>query len=89
MFASAGISQSFEQGSIKSFSAGVTGDRYGLSGNIYSDFAHRYASGSVYAQSTSNNSKLSGGINMSNTLAVGGGKVSASHTLNHGPVTPA
>ncbi|WP_320729461.1 CS1-pili formation C-terminal domain-containing protein [Enterobacter kobei] len=80
MFASAGISQSFEQGSIKSFSAGVTGDRYGLSGNIYSDFAHRYASGSIYAQSTSNNSKLSGGINMSNTLAVGGGKVSASHT---------
>lgn len=80
MFASAGVVQSFENGPIERLSAGVTGDQYGLGGNLYSDFKHRYASGSVYAQQSSASQSLSGGINMNNTLAIGGGKVSASHS---------
>lgn len=79
-FASAGLIQSFDQGPIERLSANVTGDQYGLGGNVYSDFKHRYASGSVYAQQSSASQSLSGGINMNNTLAVGGGKISASHS---------
>lgn len=79
-FASAGLIQSFEQGPIDRLSANVTGDQYGLGGNVYSDFKHRYASGSVYAQQSSAARSLSGGLNMNNTLAIGDGKISASHS---------
>lgn len=80
MFASAGMTQYFEQGPIERVNANVTGDSYGLGGNVYSDFKHRYASGSVYAQQSSASKSLSGGLNMNNTLAIGGGKISASHS---------
>lgn len=80
LFASASVSQSFEEGMFKDLSAGVTGDRHGVSTNFFTRFEDRYASGTAYANHSSQGKALSGGLNMNNTLAVGGGKVSVSHS---------
>lgn len=80
LYATAGVTQNFESGAIKRVNLGITGDKYGAGGSAYADFDGRYASGSLYAQQSTLNQKLSGGLNMSNTLAVGGGKLSVSHS---------
>ncbi|WP_312626463.1 CS1-pili formation C-terminal domain-containing protein [Scandinavium sp.] len=79
-FASAGVTQRFESGPVKHASVGAIADKYGVGGNVYAEFDHRYASGSVFAQQSTLNQKMSGGMNMNNTLAIGGGKISVSHS---------
>lgn len=80
LFASASVSQSFEESMFKDVSAGVTGDKFGVSTNLYTRFEGLYASGTAYANHSSQGKAFSGGLNMNNTLAVGGGKVSVSHS---------
>lgn len=79
-FATAGVTQNFDTGPVKRASVGATADKYGVGGNLYADFDHRYASGSVYAQQSTLNQQVSGGMNMNNTLAIGDGKISVSHS---------
>lgn len=80
LFASVGATQRFKQGPVRQLSAGVTGDKYGVAGNIHSEFASRYASGTAYAQQSTDSQKISGGLNMNNTLAIGSGQISVSHS---------
>ncbi|EOZ1521573.1 TcfC E-set like domain-containing protein [Enterobacter hormaechei] len=49
----------------------------GINGGVQ----NRYASGDFYAQTTSGNGGIYTGVNLSNTLAVGGGKLAASGEL--------
>lgn len=80
LFASASVNQTLENSAFNSVSAGVTGDKYGLSSNLFTSFEDRYASGTAYANYSSQGKAINGGLNMSNTLAVGGGQVSLSHS---------
>lgn len=78
LYATLGVSQRFDDSAFKYANLGVTADKYGAAGNVYTDFQSRYASGSLYAQQSTLNQKISGGLNMSNTLAVGDGRVTVS-----------
>jgi hypothetical protein len=82
IFASIGASQHFEHGPVRQLSVGVTGDKHGFAGNIHSDFSSRYASGTVYAQQSGDSQKISGGLNLNNTVAIGNGQLSVSHSAD-------
>ncbi|WP_263260648.1 TcfC E-set like domain-containing protein [Pseudomonas sp. RIT-PI-S] len=76
--ASLGYQHSNEEGLLRGYSANVTADVYGtgLSGQAY--FQTDQLNGDLYAQRSSYNDALSGGLNLDSTVAFGGGQVAAS-----------
>lgn len=77
-FASASLHDDWEDGFIRQSSNTVTADRYGVGLNSYNQFTSQPASGSMYLQSSSENNKLSGGLNLNSTVAVGNGTAAVS-----------
>ncbi|MEG6258830.1 TcfC E-set like domain-containing protein [Enterobacter bugandensis] len=74
LYASASVSQEWENRILKQSSVTVTGDRHGTGLSAFNSFEAPVASGSFWGQRSSQRGDLSGGINMSNTLALGQGK---------------
>ncbi|TBU77439.1 pilus assembly protein PapC [Pseudomonas daroniae] len=70
--------QSFADGALRSVSGTVTADSYGtgLSGSAY--YQGDLASGDLYLQRSSYDDALSGGLNLTSTVALGAGTLAAS-----------
>lgn len=77
-YASAGLTQRWENGPLKESSATVTGDRDGAGLSTYNSFELPVASGSFWGQRSSFDRRLSGGVNVGSTLAFGQGKFALS-----------
>ncbi|MGE7990890.1 TcfC E-set like domain-containing protein [Pseudomonas sp. NPDC089554] len=76
--ASVSYQQDVDLGALRTVTATTTVDRYGagLAGHV--NFENQRLYGDAYAQQSSYNGKLSGGINLESTVAVGGGKLAMS-----------
>ena len=70
--------QDVELGAVRSLGGTVNFDSYGtgLAGNA--QFYNQYLNGDAYAQTSSYNGDLSGGLNLQSTLALGAGKLAFS-----------
>ncbi len=75
---SLGYNQTLNGDFFKSYSATLAADSYGLGLNGLTQFETRTLSGDAYAQRSSYNSQFSGGLNLTSTIALGGGAVAAS-----------
>ena len=75
---SLGYSQTLEGDFFKSYYTNLTADSYGVGLNGSTQFETASLSGDAYAARSSYNNELSGGLNLSSTVAVGGGAVAAS-----------
>lgn len=70
--------QDVDLGAIRSLGATVNFDHYGVGVGGDTQFSNEALFGDAYAQTSSYNGELSGGLNLQSTLAVGGGKVAMS-----------
>ncbi|WJD63998.1 TcfC E-set like domain-containing protein [Pseudomonas kurunegalensis] len=70
--------QDVDMGAIRSLGATVNVDHYGVGVGGDTQFSNEALFGDAYAQTSSYNGELSGGLNLQSTLAVGGGKVAMS-----------
>lgn len=70
--------QDVDMGAIRSLGATVNVDHYGVGVGGDTQFSNEAFFGDAYAQTSSYNGELSGGLNLQSTLAVGGGKVAMS-----------
>ncbi|WP_434628938.1 CS1-pili formation C-terminal domain-containing protein [Chromobacterium sp. CV08] len=77
-YASVSMQQSLDNGWLSAVGAtgSVDGHGLGLSGNA--QFRHPLLRGDAYLQRSSLNGQLSGGLNLENTVAIGGGGIAAS-----------
>ena len=73
-----GYSQVVNGDFFKNYSATVAGDSYGVGITGSTRFETRVLSGDAYAQRSSYNGDISGGININSTVALGASKVAAS-----------
>lgn len=88
LYGTVGLQQDLNNDYVRMVTAGVTGDRYGLSLSSGAQFQHRSFSGDTYLQRSSFDGQLSGGLNLQNSIAIGGGKVSAAnHAVTSGAHT--
>lgn len=80
-YASASISQTWQKGPIKESSFGTTVDRHGIGLNTWNTLDSSWVNGSAWGMSSTENQKFSGGVNLSNTLAIGtDGAVMSQHS---------
>ena len=75
---SVGYNKTLNGDFFKSYSTSLTGDSYGVGLSGTTQFETRLLNGDAYAQRSSYNGELSGGLNLSSTLAFGAGTVAAS-----------
>ncbi|HEY9133688.1 MAG TPA: TcfC E-set like domain-containing protein [Dyella sp.] len=78
LYGSLGVQQRVDTGPIRFVSADVTADRYGFSLGANTQFDSRLLSGNAFAQRSSFNGKISGGLALENTIAFGGGSFASS-----------
>ncbi|HDS9725589.1 TPA: TcfC E-set like domain-containing protein [Enterobacter bugandensis] len=78
LYASASVTQDWSDGILKQSTLTGTGDRHGAGLSVFNSFEAPVASGSFWGQRSSQGGNLTGGVNMSNTLAFGQGKVTLS-----------
>ncbi len=78
-YASVSLDQQIDNGWFKQVSSTLTGDRYGVGMSGYGRFEHQSVQGDLYAQRSSMNGDLSGGINLDNTVVIGAGKIATSN----------
>ena len=69
------MEQSFQEGIVRGVSAGVAFDRYGAGLSTGTTFDSKLAGGSLFAQRSTMGGPVSGGANLSSTLAIGGGEM--------------
>ncbi|KAF0855646.1 hypothetical protein Y788_11450 [Pantoea dispersa 625] len=74
-YASASLSQQWENSFLKESSATLTGERHGAGLSTYNSFALPAATGSFWGQRSSLGGEISGGINIGSTLAFGQGNI--------------
>ena len=88
LYGTIGLQQDLNNDYVRMLSANVTGDRYGLSASGGAQFQHRAFSGDTYIQRSSFDGQFSGGLNLQNSIAIGGGKISAgNHAVTSGAHT--
>ena len=75
---SVGYNKTLNGDFFKSYSTSLTGDSYGVGLSGTTQFETRLLNGDAYAQRSSYNGEVSGGLNLSSTLAFGAGTVAAS-----------
>ena len=75
---SLGYNQTLNGDYLKSYSATLSADSYGLGLSGLTQFETRTLSGDAYIQHSSFNNDLNGGLNLTSTIAFGGGSVAAS-----------
>ena len=75
---SVGYNRMLDGDFFKSYSTNLTADSYGVGVNGATQFETRTLNGDAYAQRSSYNGEVSGGLNLSSTVAVGAGAVAAS-----------
>lgn len=78
MYLTGSVGQTWAKGPIKESSLGITADRHGVGVSNWNNLESDWANGSVWGQSSSENQRLSGGVNLNNTLAFGGAGASLS-----------
>lgn len=87
-YVNAGVYQELEGGMLTSVNGSVTTDRYGAGLSAGASFEQDVLSGDVFAQRSSLEGDLSGGVNLQSTVAIGGGKmVAAGNGVNIGAST--
>lgn len=69
---------------FKSYATGLTADSYGVGLNGSTQFETRVINGDAYAQRSSYDGELSGGLNLNSTVAVGAGNLAASGSFYGG-----
>lgn len=77
-YAALGYTRHHNEDALRMVSVGGLLDRYGLNLNAAGGFQHHYVRGDGYAQRSSFNGDITAGLNLSSTVAVGGGSVAAS-----------
>lgn len=82
MYGTLGVQQQLETGPLRTVSATATGDRHGLGLSGDAQYEGRLAAGNLFAQTSSLDGALSGGLNLRSTVALGGGKVAAAGHTN-------
>ncbi|WP_416423370.1 TcfC E-set like domain-containing protein [Pseudomonas sp. App30] len=70
--------QDLQHHTLRSVSGSVSADRYGAGFGANTQFQNGYLFGDAYAQNSSYNGELSGGLNLESTLALGEGHVAMS-----------
>ncbi len=84
VYASATLNQDWEDRVMKHSSMTVTGERDGVGLSSYNQFNAPMVNGSFWGQRSSFEGQLSGGLNVSSTLALGQGKLALSRNeTNH------
>ena len=81
---SVGYNKTLDGAFFKSYSTSLTADSYGAGLNGATQFETLMLNGDAYAQRSSYNGEVSGGLNLSSTVAVGGGTVAASGSFYGG-----
>ncbi|MFB4391075.1 MULTISPECIES: TcfC E-set like domain-containing protein [unclassified Pseudomonas] len=76
--ASVSYQQDVDAGALRTLTATTTVDRYGAGLSGHANFESERFYGDAYAQQSSYNSKVSGGINLESMVALGGGKMAMS-----------
>ncbi|OHX11590.1 hypothetical protein BI347_18255 [Chromobacterium sphagni] len=77
-YASVSVQQSLDNSWLSGVAATASADGYGLGLSGNAQFQHPLLRGDAYLQRSSLNGRLSGGLNLENTVAIGGGGVAAS-----------
>lgn len=75
---SLGYNKTLDGDFFKSYSTSLTADSYGAGLNGATQFETRVLNGDAYAQRSSYDGEVSGGLNLSSTVAVGAGTMAAS-----------
>lgn len=84
LYASASVNQEWQHAFFRNTSLTATADRHGAGFSTHNQFDAPVATGSFWGQSSSMDNRLSGGVNLGSTLALGGGKaVMSAQTLHH------
>lgn len=78
-YASLTANQEFESGTVRRLSGTLTGDRSGAGLNGSAGFNSPYLSGDAWGQRDTRGGGLSGGLNLENSIAVGGGVMAVTH----------
>lgn len=78
-YASLTANQEFESGTVRRLSGTLTGDRSGAGLNGSAGFSSPYLSGDGWGQRDAMGGGLSGGLNLENSIALGGGAVAVTH----------
>lgn len=76
--ASVGYQQDVDLGALRTVAGSLSVDRYGAGLSGSGQFEHALAQGDLYAQRSSWDGSLSGGLNLDSTVAVGGGEMAVS-----------
>lgn len=74
-YASVQLYKETDLGPLKSVNAGITKDRYGVGATAGGSVEHTLLQGDAYASRSSVKGRLSGGLNISNTVAIGGSHI--------------
>ena len=87
-YVNAGVYQDLEGGVLKSVNGTVSSDRYGVGLNGGASFEGDVVRGDLFAQRSSLEGGITGGVNLESTVAIGGGKmVTAGNGVNSGAHT--
>ncbi len=87
-YVNAGVSQDLQGGLFSNVNGNVSSDRYGVGLNGAASFDTDLVRGDVFAQRSSLEGGLSGGVNLQSTVAMGGGKlVTAGNGVSSGAHT--
>jgi hypothetical protein len=76
--ASLGYQQNVDIGPLRSISGTLSMDRYGAGLNASTQFQNEHVQGDLYAQRSSWDGRLGGGLNLDSSVALGGGEVAVS-----------
>ncbi len=80
-YGTVGVQQQLAAGPVRTLSATATGDRHGLGLSADAQFDSKALAGNAFAQTSTLDGAVSGGVNLRNTIAIGGGRVAAAgHT---------
>ncbi|AUH51941.1 pilus assembly protein PapC [Chromobacterium sp. ATCC 53434] len=77
-YASVSVQQNLDNGWLSAVGATGSADSHGLGLSGSAQFQHALLRGDAYLQRSSLNGRLSGGLNLENTMAIGGGGIAAS-----------
>jgi len=77
-YATFGVRQQLVNPYVRTVGGSVTADRYGVAVGATAQFEHRLAHGDTFVQRSSYNGAFSGGINLFNSVAFGGGAAALS-----------
>jgi hypothetical protein len=75
LYAAAGVQQTFEAHTLRSLAGQATVDREGLGLSGNARFEHPLVHGDAYAQRTSQEGHVGGGLNLESTIALGAGRL--------------